>query len=75
MLFGLKSKRDYIVKEDIEWQPTEMKSRGIKIGKHEKCEFSHDKVVYEDKQLKMLGIDKPQGKNVKGDKDESDSDD
>jgi len=72
VLFILKNKRDSIVEKNIEWQPTEMKSRGISLGKHEKCEFPYEK-VYEDKQLGMLGFGKAKKKKAQGE-DSSSSD-
>jgi hypothetical protein len=72
-VFVLKTKRDTIVKDNIEWKPTEMQSRGISLSKHEKCEFPFEQ-VYEDKQLNMLGMGKAKKKKDKNDQDSSESD-
>lgn len=73
VVFILKSKRDAIVNENIEWLPTEMKSRGIQISGHQKCEFPYI-VTFEDKQLNMLGLGKGKKKKLK-DVEEENSDD
>jgi hypothetical protein len=57
LVLALKFKRDAIVADNIEWLPTRMKSRGIILTKHEKCEFPYIS-VFEDKQLTMLGLGK-----------------
>lgn len=73
VVFFLKIKRDAIVVDNIEWLPTEMKSRGIQITKHEKCEFPYI-ITYEDKQLNMLGLGKGKKKKLNQVEEESEED-
>ena len=60
LLFVLKNKAE--VCKDAEWAPAEMKSRAIqRIQQHEKCEFRYIQ-KFEDKHLKILGIEKKKKK-------------
>lgn len=58
LLSLLKKQRDELIESNIEWSPEELKSRAIhKISSHEKCEFRYIQ-RFEDKHLKILGLNK-----------------
>ena len=66
LVFILKRAKAEIESSNIEWAPSQMKSREIpKIRTHEMCSFPYIK-VNEDKQLKVLGLDKKKKKTRTG---------
>jgi len=72
LVFILKRAKDEIEGENIEWAPSQMKSRGIqRMLVHEKCSFPYIKTP-EDKHLKVLGVDKKKKKGADEDSQEHD---
>jgi hypothetical protein len=66
LVFILKRAKDEIEDQNIEWAPSQMKSRSIqKMLVHEKCSFPYIKMP-EDKHMKVLGVDKKKKKGPAG---------
>lgn len=66
LVLVLRSAKNEIESQNIEWAPPSMTSRNIKrIESHEKCQFAYIK-TFEDKQLAVLGLNKKKKKTKMG---------
>lgn len=61
LVCGLKSKRDRIVADNVEWTHEEIKKRKVYPAQHECCEFPYIK-TNEDVSLEVIGLVKKEKK-------------